>query len=165
MTNSRLWSYLPNAKPRSALCEQLEFSYDRLALAVLSFDRRPGLWKLISPLLAGDFQIASGESMAQLARHPRNADEPGWRRAGGDDEVILQLPLITVINQVNSRINGRVLYLAVGGKIAARLRWIFADEIATLPGSISVPVTFRRGAAPANSIRTTSSCWLPAVVA
>ena len=50
-------------------------------------------------------------------------------RSRRHDKVILQLPLVAVVNQVNVGIDCLVLHLRVGQNMAAPLRRIIADEV------------------------------------
>jgi len=49
-----------------------------------------------------------------------------------DDKVILKLPLVAVVNQINAGINSFVLHLGVGRNIAVPLRRVVTDEIVAL---------------------------------
>ncbi len=64
------------------------------------------------------------------ANFERDAVWVGSRR---HDEVILQLPLVAVVDQVNARIDSLVLHLRVGRNIRAPLRRIVADEVVARP--------------------------------
>src|SRR3981081_1877143 len=55
-------------------------------------------------------------------------------RPRSHDEVILQLPLVAVVDQVNAGINSFVLHLRVSRNVRPPLRRIVADEVVTRAG-------------------------------
>src|ERR1700730_13426361 len=57
--------------------------------------------------------------------------DPMRVRTWSHDEVVLQLSLVAVVNQVNTRINSYVLHLPVSRNIRPPLRGIVTDEVVT----------------------------------
>ena len=77
----------------------------------------------------------------------------GTRR---NDKVILKLPLIAVVDQVDAGINSFVLHFRVGRDIAAPLLRIVADEVVALAGQFIHASHFGRRVGLRSFIRRTA---------
>ncbi len=75
----------------------------------------------------------------QLVRAPEAEHDLVRVRAGRDDEVVLELTLVPVVDEVDTRIDVAVLDLWIGGHVGAPLRAILADEVIRLAGELVEP--------------------------
>ena len=60
-------------------------------------------------------------------------------RSGRDDEVVLELPLVAVIDEIDPAIDLAVMHLGIGRHIGAPSRRILADEVVRLAGEFVAP--------------------------
>ena len=69
----------------------------------------------------------------QVTRALKDKVDNSWIHAWRDDEIMLNLPLVSVVNQIDTGINAFILDLTVARHIGMPVRGIIADEVITFP--------------------------------
>ena len=123
---------LAQREANRVLRQHRELPDNRLAQAVLHLiDDR--LLKRDFSICRGDRQVAIGVQFEFL--RPRKLKPDGLRICPRrNDEVVLQLPLVAVIDQIDARVDGGVLYPGKGWHAAVPFGRVVADEVVGCAG-------------------------------
>ncbi len=92
-------------------------------------------------------QIPQGINAHAIHALERQGDRPGIG-AGGDHEVVFQLPLVAVIDEGHAGVDLLVFHLRVRGNVGPPPGRIIADEGVHLAGEFPEPGHLRRGVGP-----------------